>query len=775
MNSKNDSTTPLVSCIMPTYNRRTFVAHAIEYFLRQDYRSLELIIVDDGTDSVADLVPEDNPSVFYHRLETKITLGAKLNLACSYARGEIIVHWDDDDWYAARRISYQVKALETLDIDVCGINKLFYLDFNRKKGFIYQYPANQRKWLLGSSLCYRKTFWQTHKFADINVGMDGLFVWSTTPDRVHVLDDATIAVHMIHCENVSPKKTEGAWWNPYPVNEIQDIMGDKDWMRYLILADYHSNTVVASLTEKGKKRNAFNIFACLVHEKEDCIIDMVLNLYHLDPQSIILIYNGGHQQNLFTSDFSYENYGVVFHPDSAPVKWGYLHDFALRCMAFAHEHFTFETMTIVDSDQLSIRSGYSEFLRAYLSGRQNVGLLSSAPQKVLANNASNPVGIHALKEKNIWQPFLKTFEGGDDQFVYWTFWPGTVFTSAAARDLVTIFRENTLLQDIMRHTKIWATEEVILPTLVKLLGYDILQNPCCYDSIKYKKIFQRAQIENAFEIHNAYWVHPVNRSFDDPIRSLIRHKFNNYETHPQVYDSRSDFKPTSKSHSDLLSEIQKIEGWLSDREASLLIHSTLSMLQLFPDFPNVVEIGSYHGKSTVLFGKILNTLSPTSALYAIDTHDGLLGDEDIGLATFPPSYDHFINNISHAGLTDFTHIIKGKSCEVHWNKPISLLFIDGLHDYRNVAMDFCHFEEWIELGGFVVFHDYADYFPGVKKFVREILDTGQYLKVDQSESLIVLQKEKIVSVAQAQVSVNGDRKQLTLPIQKCPKPFQLSA
>jgi len=49
----------LVSCIMPTYNRRAFVPQAIYYFLRQDYPNKELIIVDDGTDEVGDLIPGD--------------------------------------------------------------------------------------------------------------------------------------------------------------------------------------------------------------------------------------------------------------------------------------------------------------------------------------------------------------------------------------------------------------------------------------------------------------------------------------------------------------------------------------------------------------------------------------------------------------------------------------------------------------------------------------------------------------------------------------------
>lgn len=50
---------PLVSCIMPTYNRRAFVPQAIYYFLRQDYPNKELIIVDDSTDEVGDLIPGD--------------------------------------------------------------------------------------------------------------------------------------------------------------------------------------------------------------------------------------------------------------------------------------------------------------------------------------------------------------------------------------------------------------------------------------------------------------------------------------------------------------------------------------------------------------------------------------------------------------------------------------------------------------------------------------------------------------------------------------------
>jgi glycosyltransferase involved in cell wall biosynthesis len=60
MTISETETTPVVSCIMPTFNRRRFISQAINYFLRQDYTSKELIVVDDGTEVVKDLIPLDD-------------------------------------------------------------------------------------------------------------------------------------------------------------------------------------------------------------------------------------------------------------------------------------------------------------------------------------------------------------------------------------------------------------------------------------------------------------------------------------------------------------------------------------------------------------------------------------------------------------------------------------------------------------------------------------------------------------------------------------------
>jgi hypothetical protein len=221
---------PLISCILPTYNRRRFLPHAIRYFLRQDYPNRELLVVDDGPDAVGDLVPAD-PRIRYVRLPQKITLGAKLNLCCAQTSGPIIAQWDDDDWYGHDRLTRQLHALSRTNADVCGISDLLYYDLKRGTGHRYIYPRRERPWLSGASLFFRRELWERLRFVEVDVGSDGLFVWATPPEKVCSLPPPRFAVHFIHGDNVSPKATQANWWSDHPVAGIAAVMGD-DWQYY---------------------------------------------------------------------------------------------------------------------------------------------------------------------------------------------------------------------------------------------------------------------------------------------------------------------------------------------------------------------------------------------------------------------------------------------------------------------------------------------------------------------------------------------------------------
>jgi predicted O-methyltransferase YrrM len=726
---------------MPTYNRREFIPNAIRYFLRQDYDNKELIIIDDGTDMIMDLVP-DSPLIRYFRLDQKITLGAKLNMACGYANGDIIVNWDDDDWYAIRRLRYQIDALQQAQTDVCGINHLLYYDLYKKNAYQYIYPANQRVWLLGSSLCYTRESWNRHHFAEIDVGMDGLFVWSMPSNRVTVLPDPTFSVHMIHSSNVSPKKTDGIWWHNYPVEEIEKVMG-ADWQLYNTNgAVHHLPVAQTTVARTGNGVHPYkklqNVYACLVHESEDCIIDLVRNLHFLDPDGIILLYNGGQQTSLMKRHFPFEKFNAHIHPRPTPVRWGYLHSFALNCMEYALNNFTFDTITIVDSDQLAIRGGFTDYISQFLAGKQNIGMLSSRHEQVTQHTNIAPA-IHAFREYDLWKPFLKRFSDGESKFLHWTFWPSTIFTADASRDLVKIFKTDQHLQQVMASSRIWATEEIILPTLTRLLGYEIAQNPCSYDYVKYKVAHSVHDLEHALHRQDAYWIHPVPRLYNDPLRTHARQRFGHYVAAPS-HSANNSIPPGMLLSSNILNRAKQIEGWLDDQEADLLMATAIKACIDLPAPQAIVEIGSYQGKSTVILGSVIKTYFPMGRVYAIDPHEGVVGAADQGLQSTPPTLVRFKQNIQNAGLSDVVETIKEFSFNVQWNRHVSLLFIDGLHDYPNVARDFWHFANWVKQGGFIAFHDYADYYPGVQAFVNEILGSGAYRKVQQANSLIVVQK-----------------------------------
>jgi hypothetical protein len=216
---------------MPTHNRRRFVPLAIGYFQRQDYPHKELIIVDDGTDPVDDLVPRQDQRVRYIRLPGRMSVGAKRNLACEHARGPVIAHWDDDDWHAPHRLTYQVRGLLESGADVCGISTLLFYDPDHDQAWQYTYPDGERPWLAGSSLCYTRAFWTTNRFADIDISEDARFVWAGRPERMLVLPDHTFHVGMIHPQNVSSKRTDEPYWRACPVSQIQALLGS-DWRAY---------------------------------------------------------------------------------------------------------------------------------------------------------------------------------------------------------------------------------------------------------------------------------------------------------------------------------------------------------------------------------------------------------------------------------------------------------------------------------------------------------------------------------------------------------------
>jgi glycosyltransferase involved in cell wall biosynthesis len=112
MNSEIQS--GLVSTIIPVFNRPKMVVEAIQSVLAQDYRPIEIIVVDDGsTDDTANVLAEmerDHSEIIFLQQQNKGP-GAARELGRQRAAGEYIQYLDSDDLLLASKFSRQVSAL----------------------------------------------------------------------------------------------------------------------------------------------------------------------------------------------------------------------------------------------------------------------------------------------------------------------------------------------------------------------------------------------------------------------------------------------------------------------------------------------------------------------------------------------------------------------------------------------------------------------------------------------------------------------------------------
>lgn len=215
---------PLVSCIMPTRDRRRYVPLAIAGFLRQDHPAKELVVVDSGTDPVADLIPAGVP-VRYHRVAGPIPVGSARNIACDLAVGTLIVHWDDDDWQCPDRLSRQVAALAPGRADICGTTSALYYRAVDETAWRFAWPAGRPRWFSGQALAYRRELWADTPFYDLEQGEDHAFVAKTAARSRAVALAGDLLVAMAHPHNTVPKTDRNIYCSPAPLTEITDRLG----------------------------------------------------------------------------------------------------------------------------------------------------------------------------------------------------------------------------------------------------------------------------------------------------------------------------------------------------------------------------------------------------------------------------------------------------------------------------------------------------------------------------------------------------------------------
>lgn len=169
---------PLVSIIIPTYNRCDLIGETLDSVIFQTFINWECIVVDDGsTDYTKELLEfycsQDLRIKYFHRPTNRIKgANACRNYGFENSLGKYINWFDDDDLMKAEKLSNQLQQLEdsSFNFTVCQSTVFIHFPSNslgfRKEhiyseNFFNDFICNRIKWLTQAPL-FKKEFLLTY-------------------------------------------------------------------------------------------------------------------------------------------------------------------------------------------------------------------------------------------------------------------------------------------------------------------------------------------------------------------------------------------------------------------------------------------------------------------------------------------------------------------------------------------------------------------------------------------------------------------------------------
>lgn len=211
----------LVSAIMPTRGRAEWARQALEFFLAQTYPEKELIILDDSDDPSFPVAP-DMPGVTYRRTEMRCNIPVKRNACCEMARGEIICHFDSDDYSAPERMADQVALIEQSGKSVVGYHSMLFYSANPL--YVAKYRGDQNVFAMGTSLMFKRDFWAVNRFPpSTEIAEDTAFVrMARKHDQLITAEAGKLMVARSHPGNTSEKKMRNSPFVPANVSDLPE-------------------------------------------------------------------------------------------------------------------------------------------------------------------------------------------------------------------------------------------------------------------------------------------------------------------------------------------------------------------------------------------------------------------------------------------------------------------------------------------------------------------------------------------------------------------------
>ncbi len=132
----NKKSNPLVSVIIPTYNRAHLIKRSIKSVLNQTYQNLEIIVVDDGsTDDTKEIIESFNENrIKYIQHKQNKGAAAARNTGIKCSKADFIAFQDSDDEWLSEKLEKEIDAFGDSTVNVGVVySGLWYIKNNEKK------------------------------------------------------------------------------------------------------------------------------------------------------------------------------------------------------------------------------------------------------------------------------------------------------------------------------------------------------------------------------------------------------------------------------------------------------------------------------------------------------------------------------------------------------------------------------------------------------------------------------------------------------------------
>ena len=175
---------PLISIIIPTYNRASLIDETLDSVVSQTYTHWECIVVDDGsTDKTQEIlqkrIASDTRFYYYKRPLERLKGGnAARNYGFEVSKGAFVLWYDSDDVMLPRKLERHLEMfIEDQTIDATVTNSFLY-NFTSKNAYlpwrkrlysddlVNDFISLEAGWSIGDSL-WKKSYLKTLRYNEI--------------------------------------------------------------------------------------------------------------------------------------------------------------------------------------------------------------------------------------------------------------------------------------------------------------------------------------------------------------------------------------------------------------------------------------------------------------------------------------------------------------------------------------------------------------------------------------------------------------------------------